>query len=99
MKDTVVGLAMVAGLIGGGYLLFKPTSTEPQPRSNFADINNIRTDDYETTRSYAEYGDLDCTDFDTQEEAQDFFESEGGPADDYHNLDRDSDGIACESLP
>ena len=28
----------------------------------------------------------------------DFFEKEGGPAEDFHNLDRDGDGIVCESL-
>ena len=38
-----------------------------------------------------------CSDFDTQQEAQDFFEAEG-PGDP-HNLDADDDGIACESLP
>ena len=47
----------------------------------------------------SEYGDYDCSDFPTQAEAQIFFEAEGGPLEDYHNLDRDSDGVACESLP
>lgn len=46
-----------------------------------------------------EYSDRDCSDFSTQREAQAFFESEGGPATDYHNLDSDKDGQACESLP
>ena len=40
-----------------------------------------------------------CSDFDTWSEAQSFFESEGGPASDPHRLDRDGDGIACQSLP
>ena len=40
-----------------------------------------------------------CSDFDTWSEAQDFFESEGGPASDPHRLDRDGDGVACQSLP
>lgn len=44
-------------------------------------------------------GDRDCSDFSTQKDAQIFFESEGGPATDYHNLDSDGDGRACESLP
>jgi hypothetical protein len=44
--------------------------------------------------------DRDCSDFDTQPEAQRFFErhrsdSSGG---DPHNLDGDGDGEACESL-
>ena len=40
-----------------------------------------------------------CSDFDTWQQAQDFYESEGGPGSDLHGLDRDGDGIACEGLP
>ena len=58
-----------------------------------------RTDDYMTERSYREDNDYDCSDFSTHREAQNFFISAGGPSDDYHNLDRDGDGQACESLP
>lgn len=46
--------------------------------------------------------DLDCSDFDTQEEAQRFFEEQGGPEEDPHRLDEDpgeDDGQACENLP
>ena len=43
--------------------------------------------------------DHNCGDFDTWQEAQDFFLSQGGPYDDPHGLDRDGDGIACQSLP
>lgn len=43
-------------------------------------------------------GTYNCADFDTQEEAQAFYESQGGPAEDPHGLDGDSDGIACETL-
>jgi len=43
--------------------------------------------------------DRDCSDFATQEEAQAFFLSQGGPENDPHHLDADNDGIACESLP
>lgn len=57
-----------------------------------------RNDDYSTERSYEEYQDYDCSDFYDQQEAQDFFENEGGPYEDYHNLDSDGDGVACESL-
>lgn len=55
-------------------------------------------DDYSTERSYEEYGDYDCSDFSSQEEAQEFFESEGGSEYDYHNLDADGDGYVCEGL-
>lgn len=43
--------------------------------------------------------DRDCSDFDTQPEAQAFFIAEGGPEEDPHGLDGDGNGIACESLP
>lgn len=43
--------------------------------------------------------DKDCSDFPTQEQAQAFFISQGGPAKDPHRLDQDHDGVACESLP
>lgn len=43
--------------------------------------------------------DRDCPDFDTQEEAQEFFIAAGGPQKDPHRLDSDHDGVACEKLP
>ena len=43
--------------------------------------------------------DRNCSDFDTWAEAQAFYEAAGGPETDRHRLDRDGDGIACESLP
>jgi len=67
--------------------------------SNSYNSGYERDDDYSTERSYQEYGDYDCSDFYSQYEAQEFFESEGGPYEDYHNLDKDGDGVACESLP
>jgi endonuclease YncB( thermonuclease family) len=41
--------------------------------------------------------DKDCGDFDTQAQAQDYFEDAGSG--DPHQLDGDGDGVACESLP
>ncbi len=40
-------------------------------------------------------GDRDCSDFNSQAQAQDFFESHN-PGSDPHGLDGDGDGIACE---
>lgn len=40
--------------------------------------------------------DLDCEDFDTQQEAQEVYEEDPS---DPHDLDRDDDGEACEDLP
>jgi Excalibur calcium-binding domain len=45
----------------------------------------------------AQRGDVDCSDFQFQEQAQAFFESHQ-PGDPFH-LDADNDGIACENLP
>ncbi|RBY80551.1 hypothetical protein DQ238_08160 [Geodermatophilus sp. TF02-6] len=44
----------------------------------------------------ASAADLNCSDFTTQAEAQASFDSTPG---DPNDLDRDDDGIACESLP
>ena len=103
IKDTLGGLLILGAIIGGpiliGNYLNKPEDT-PSVKSSFTDSGSYtRNDDYNTERSYAATGDYDCGDFDTQDEAQDFFESEGGPDEDYHNLDRDGDGVACETLP
>ena len=46
-----------------------------------------------------EFRDRNCGDFKTWQQAQNFFVSEGGPSQDPHRLDRDKDGIVCESLP
>ncbi|MDA1229096.1 MAG: HNH endonuclease family protein [Chloroflexi bacterium] len=43
--------------------------------------------------------DRNCGDFDTWQEAQDFFKAAGGPITDRHRLDSDKDGTVCESLP
>lgn len=42
--------------------------------------------------------DKDCADFNSQQAAQDFFES-NNPSQDPHYLDGDNDGVACEDLP
>ncbi|TMN23738.1 thermonuclease family protein [Lentibacillus cibarius] len=44
--------------------------------------------------------DRDCSDFDTQAAAQEFYKKAGGPEQDPHRLDgSDGDGKVCESLP
>lgn len=52
--------------------------------------------DYSTTRP-ASTGDRDCGDFSTQAQAQAFFRTQGSG--DPHGLDRDGDGVVCETLP
>lgn len=42
---------------------------------------------------------LNCGNFEYQEDAQEVFEECGGLEDDVHRLDGDKDGLVCESLP
>lgn len=49
--------------------------------------------------SASAFADKDCSDFDTQAQAQRFFVNNGGPRKDPHRLDGDNDGKACDSLP
>lgn len=48
------------------------------------------------TASFAQ--DRNCSDFNSQTEAQIFFREQGGPTSDPSGLDADKDGIACEEL-
>lgn len=52
---------------------------------------------FERRERPAGFVDRDCADFDSQAEAQAFFEQAGSG--DPHRLDGDDDGIACETLP
>jgi hypothetical protein len=112
MKDFLLGILIWGAIIGGRQLLFSGNNdTQEITQSSFTESNYEdsddeyiddteyeRTDDYTVERSYDTYGDYDCSDFGSQDEAQEFFESEGGPDEDYHNLDRDGDGEVCETL-
>lgn len=101
--STFVTIGIVALI---GWIFLGNSAKSDKTKSSSGSLNSfiekvgdyIRDDDPETEPSYKEYGDLNCDDFDTWSEAQEFFEDEGGPSEDYHNLDRDGDGIACESL-
>lgn len=98
----ISGVVLAIGVLGvGGWMVFdEDDAVQPASTSRSGLLNGYsRDDDYSKERSYEEYGDMDCTDFDTQELAQEFFEEEGGPDEDYHNLDRDGDGVVCETLP
>jgi heme/copper-type cytochrome/quinol oxidase subunit 2 len=63
--------------------------------------NSNETSSYyeEDENPYSETSiDHNCSDFDTQEDAQLFFEA-NGPDEDPHDLDRDGDGKACDWNP
>ncbi|OGY34225.1 MAG: hypothetical protein A3D99_04200 [Candidatus Andersenbacteria bacterium RIFCSPHIGHO2_12_FULL_45_11] len=97
MKNGLIGAGIAGALLVGGYgLLSNLDSTESVRGSDFT-----RSDNPLETRTNLSTGetDKDCPDFSTQREAQAFFEANGGPSSDPHNLDRDSDGRVCETLP
>lgn len=87
-----INISLISGLIIASTFL---AGCETNP-SSFTDSKTgyTRNDDPTTERGGS---DLDCDDFSSQSEAQDFFESYG-VTNDPHNLDRDGDGIACESI-
>ncbi|MEH7503311.1 excalibur calcium-binding domain-containing protein [Neobacillus drentensis] len=57
---------------------------------------DVSYDEEDTSSDTDTYIDMNCTDFSTQEEAQQYFEDNGGTESDPDDLDRDGDGIACE---
>lgn len=70
-------------------------SATPAPQSKApAESNPATSGKY--TCSYNAYN---CSNFSTQSEAQAAFEACGGTSNDVHGLDRDKDGVVCESLP
>ncbi len=74
---------------------------EDDPNRLDADNDGQACDDFDYGASEGsggsdDSGDRDCPDFESQDEAQNFFESEGGPEDDPNRLDADNDGQACE---
>lgn len=93
MKKVIYGL-LEASLVGTSLLWLNSGSSQNSGTPG----SYKRSDNPFVERSFSEYEDYDCSDFDSQSEAQEFFEGEGGPSSDYHNLDRDGDGKACESL-
>jgi hypothetical protein len=66
------------------------------------EVSTAQTDrgDDEDARVRKAAADKDCPDFTFQEDAQDYFDRNGGSEDnDFDNLDAEGDGLACESLP
>jgi len=98
---VLAGLALVGvGGIAGSALTSSDTSS-PSSRESAAtvkvDTSSFNSNSDSQSARSAPVGDRDCGDFSTHDEAQAFFLKQG-PGDP-HNLDRDADGIACETLP
>lgn len=99
IKNTIIGIIIGGVVVAGGYTLFSDDNNSDSKQEFPSPY--IRNDNPTQTRSFLESGepDKDCSDFRTQREAQLFFERNGEPSSDPHNLDRDGDGRVCESLP
>lgn len=71
--------------------------TPPWDWRNGERASSTRSNRSRSSGTSSRQGDQNCSDFDTQREAQAFFERHqpGDP----HRLDGDNDGVACESLP
>ena len=90
----MTNIKKIIGIIAGGAVLASGVYFLNQSSNS-----DTRDTDYSTTRTNLSNGevDKDCSDFSTHAKAQAFFESQG-PGDP-HGLDRDGDGLACETLP
>lgn len=70
-------------------------NTDTTPEATQIDTTSKTT----PSQNECEYNAYNCKDFTTQMEAQTTFEYCGGINNDIHRLDRDKDGVVCESLP
>ena len=78
-----------------------PAQTTPTPSQDpAAGAAQTPTEDSDADAAGAGTGtDRDCADFQTQAEAQEYFDSQGGsPTNNVDNLDEDADGVPCENL-
>jgi hypothetical protein len=73
----------------------KPTATpKPKPKATPKPTSYYRPAGWDGS------SDVNCADFDTHAQAQSFFKGTGGStSNDPYGLDRDHDGLACETLP
>jgi|GEM_PF-1819309 len=90
-KKIIAGgaVALVGTALVGGMVLNNKSKTNDSSAGNTGSTsseNKVDSIDY------------DCKDFGSHQEAQDYFESQGGsPSNNVDRLDRDRDGLACEA--
>lgn len=91
-RFRATAIAFVAGLVVGVAAFWWAERDASSPGSG-----PVAT---ATAPAFAPAGpDRNCSDFTTWVQAQAFYIAAGGPEADPHRLDRDRDGIACQSLP
>lgn len=82
-------------LIQTGSLQESKVSRDSAGNILFDKLGNITTDSTLGKKS----DEYNCSDFDTQPEAQAFFLKVGGTKNDVNRLDGNKDGVACQDLP
>ena len=75
------------------------TEAAPQTTSTYPAFSTISEPKPESKGYICSSNTYNCTDFSSHSEAQSIYESCGGVSNDIHQLDRDKDGEACETLP
>ncbi|ALX47772.1 thermonuclease family protein [Lentibacillus amyloliquefaciens] len=95
-RNNDIGIWSIEGYVTPDGFASQSSESEDNTTSD-----SSNSDDSSPVSGYAPNGpDRDCSDFDTQQAAQAFFEAAGGPEADQHRLDgSDNDGRVCESLP
>jgi hypothetical protein len=102
-KFRIFILAMMVVLLGALGMEMTGTDFDVQKLVETGSFSESRLD--QTSDGTWIYSDdckremFNCSNFSTQVEAQELFESCGGLKEDIHGLDRDKDGVVCESLP
>ncbi len=76
-----------------------PEDDAGRDRRDLQPASSVQTQSGQTQVEEEEFQDRNCGDFETWQDAQEFFLSEGGPSEDPHRLDGDGNGRACQSLP
>lgn len=94
--NTIFALALGAIFVGGYLLVWylisddKPTLLEIAPQKDFTPVNPVAPPSLVNI-------DKECSDFFDQEDAQRYYEAQGGPSVDPDGLDLNNNGLACEN--
>ncbi len=87
LKTALIAGGVIASGIGGAAWLATNDNKPP-----------VNTGPASTAQIGPDNIDKDCSDFGSHQEAQDYFESQGGSqSNNVDRLDRDGDGLACEA--
>lgn len=101
-RTDLQGTVVVTAAADGSYTVRTERAGEPSvPGGNVESSTTLPVEPVPDAPEllYDPHGeDRNCGDFETQGQAQAFYEAAGGPGSDPHGLDGDGNGVACESL-